>query len=133
MRSALRLLSQVAHEAASASPYTSGRRGSKITTGIHGLPIHPSPAPALIQVYSATLDSLASKIPSGVVYRQSAEAITNHRLAVVKKHAGQDGNQGGEQAIEAIEKDLGVGVIEEVLRMAEGEQVLVDKMAEWKA
>lgn len=74
-----------------------------------------------------------TKIPAGVVYRQAAEALTQHRMQVIEKHAGKDGQNGGEQAIEAIEKELDAGVIEEVIKVAEGEQKLAEQMAEWKA
>jgi len=122
MRSALRLLSSV-------PAYGVGRRGNKLTTGLHGLPVHPNPLPELVQIYKSTLTALESSIPKGVVYRQSAEAITQHRLSVVEKHQPK----GGEEAVEAVEQELGVGVIEEVIKVAEGERSLVDKMAEWKS
>jgi NADH dehydrogenase (ubiquinone) 1 alpha subcomplex subunit 5 len=114
------------------NPYSASRRGNKLTTGLTGLPVHPNPLPALLETYKATLSSLSSQIPRGVVYRQSAEAITQHRLQVVQKHAGADANQGGENAIQAIEKELNLGIIEEVVKMAEDEQSLVAKMAQWK-
>lgn len=122
MRTALRLLSSV-------PAYGVGRRGNKLTTGLHGLPVHPDPLPQLVQIYKSTLTALESSIPKGVVYRQSAEAITQHRLSVVEKHQAK----GGEDAVEAVEQELGAGVIEEVIKVAEGERSLVDKMAEWKS
>lgn len=126
MRTALRLLSQV-------PAYAAGQRGSKLTTGITGLPVHPNPLPVLLETYRSTLSSLQAHIPAGVVYRQSAEAITQHRISVVEKHAGKDGNQGGEQAIQAIERELNQGIVEELIKIAEDEQTLVPKMAEWKS
>lgn len=129
MRAALRLLSQ----AAPLNPYKSGQRAGKLTTGIHGLPVHSNPLPALLSVYKSTLEALKSQVPEGVVYRQSAEALTQYRMGVIQKHAGNDGNQGGEAAVEAVESEIGAGVIEEVLKVAEGERTLVDKMAEWKS
>lgn len=130
MRAALRL-----RQAATAPlhPYNANKRAGKLTTGLHGVPIHPNPLPALLNVYKSTLSSLQAKIPQGVVYRQAAEALTQQRMEVVQKHAGKDGTEGGEQAIEAIERELDAGVIEEVIKVAEGEQQIVDQMAEWKA
>lgn len=127
MRPALRLLSSVV------PPYSAGQRAGKLTTGLHGLPVHPNPLPTLLGIYQSTLSSLQTKIPEGVVYRQSAEAITQHRMSIVEKHAGKDGAEGGEKAVEGIEKELDLGRIEEVIKMAEGEKSLVDKMAEWKS
>ena len=126
MRIALRLLEQL-------PAYGVGQRGAKLTTGLHGLPVHPNPLPALLDIYRTTLSSLQAQIPASVVYRQSAESITQHRLSIVEKHAGSDGAQGGEKAIEAVVKDLNVGIIEEIIKMAEEEEVLVGKMAEWKS
>lgn len=133
MRAALRLRQAASSATSPLNPYNANKRAGKLTTGLHGVPIHPNPLPALLNIYKATLSSIQSKIPQGVVYRQAAEALTQHRLQVVEKHAGQDGSQGGEEAIEATEKELDAGVIEEVIKVAEGEQKLVDQMAEWKA
>lgn len=133
MRAALRLFQAAANSASTLQPYTAGQRAGKLTTGLHGLPVHPNPLPELVQIYKATLSSIQSSLPQGVVYRQSAEAITQHSLSVVEKHAGPSADQGGEAAIEAIEKELAVGVIEEVIKVAEGEKTLVEKMAEWKS
>merc|ERR1711939_79164 len=89
--------------------------------------------PTLLDLYKSTLSTLQTRIPQGVVYRQSAEAITQHRVGIIEKHAGSDGSQGGEQAVEGIEKELDLGRIEEVIKMAEGEKSLVEKMSEWKS
>jgi NADH dehydrogenase (ubiquinone) 1 alpha subcomplex subunit 5 len=60
-------------------------------TGLTGLLTHPSPRSSLLYHYNATLDQL-KKIPESSVYRQSTEALTKHRLAVVEqaKPAGWD-------------------------------------------
>lgn len=52
-------------------------------TGLTGLQTHPSPRPALIYTYRRTLDKLA-QMPQGSVYRQSTEALTKHRLAIIE-------------------------------------------------
>merc|ERR1712093_722637 len=108
MRPALRLLSLVV------PPYSAGQRAGKLTTGIHGLPVHPNPLPTLLDLYKSTLSTLQTRIPQGVVYRQSAEAITQHRVGIIEKH-------------------VDLGRIEEVIKMAEGEKSLVEKMSQWKS
>ncbi|PVU85563.1 hypothetical protein BB559_006946 [Furculomyces boomerangus] len=94
----------------------------KKTTGIVGYPVHPDPRPHLISVYNKTLTALKEKIPPYAIYRQSTEAITNHRLSVVSQNTN----------VETIEEILDAGHIEEVIGVAEDELKLVDKMAEWK-
>ena len=127
MRAFLRL-----RHASAVPAYGTGRRGNKLTTGLHGLPVHPNPLPTLLDIYRSTLSALSSKIPAGVVYRQSAEAITQNRIDVIQRHAGSAGSEGGEPAIEAVEREIGQGVIEELIKAAETERSLVGKMAEWK-
>ncbi|KAF2489285.1 NADH-ubiquinone oxidoreductase 299 kDa subunit [Lophium mytilinum] len=60
-------------------------------TGLTGLSTHPSPRSTLIYLYSSTLDKL-QQIPESSIYRQSTEALTKHRLAIVEaqKPAGFD-------------------------------------------
>ncbi|CAG8952392.1 hypothetical protein HYFRA_00001139 [Hymenoscyphus fraxineus] len=52
-------------------------------TGLTGLNTHPSPRSTLLYLYSRTLDKL-SEFPESSLYRQSAEAVTKHRLSIVK-------------------------------------------------
>lgn len=52
-------------------------------TGLTGLNTHPSPRAALLYLYSSTLDKL-QQFPSTSLYRQSTEALTNHRLKIVQ-------------------------------------------------
>ncbi|KAL8923027.1 MAG: hypothetical protein Q9208_004839 [Pyrenodesmia sp. 3 TL-2023] len=52
-------------------------------TGLTGLLTHPAPRSQLLYLYTSTLAKLA-QLPSHSVYRQSAEAITKSRLAVVE-------------------------------------------------
>ena len=52
-------------------------------TGLAGLLTHASPRSSLIYLYSSTLSKL-SKFPESSLYRQSTEAVTNHRLNIVK-------------------------------------------------
>ncbi|CEQ38788.1 SPOSA6832_00240 [Sporobolomyces salmonicolor] len=101
---------------------------SKVSTGITGLSIHPDPLPALVHMYNSTL-TLLNQIPASAVYRQSVESITRERLGAVTLA----GAQGGETAIEGVERQIGAGLIEEVILQAEGELKLAAKMVEWKA
>jgi hypothetical protein len=52
-------------------------------TGLTGLHTHPTPRASLIYLYSSTLEKLR-QIPEHSVYRQSVEAVTRHRLAIVE-------------------------------------------------
>ncbi|RYO86321.1 hypothetical protein DL766_009664 [Monosporascus sp. MC13-8B] len=52
-------------------------------TGLAGISTHSSPRSTLIYLYSRTLDKL-EKIPESSMYRQSVEALTKHRLAIVE-------------------------------------------------
>lgn len=52
-------------------------------TGLTGLSTHPTPRPTLLLTYNLTLEKLR-QIPSSSVYRQSCEALTKQRLAVVE-------------------------------------------------
>ncbi len=60
-------------------------------TGLTGLFTHSTPRSALLYLYSSTLDKLKA-FPPHSVYRQSVEALTRHRLALVDaaKPAGYD-------------------------------------------
>lgn len=96
---------------------------TKTSTGIVGLEVHADPLPALQETLKHTL-SLLSTIPSSSVYRQGAEASIKHTLSVVESAKGD---------VKAVENQLDLGEIEEVLTSAEREQNLVGKMIEWKA
>ncbi|KAF3482869.1 NADH-ubiquinone oxidoreductase kDa subunit [Arthroderma uncinatum] len=74
MRATLRLLANV-KPARYLEPFT--------PTGLTGLSTHPSPRPTLIYLYTTTLEKLKT-IPESSVYRKSTEALTKHRLDVVK-------------------------------------------------
>lgn len=52
-------------------------------TGLTGVFTHPNPRPHLIYLYNQTLDKL-KKLPETSVYRQSAEAVTKHRLNIIE-------------------------------------------------
>lgn len=95
----------------------------KKTTGITGLHVHQDPLPVLTKTYESTLAALSS-LPATSVYRQGVEALTQKKLNIVKSANGD---------IEAVEKQLDEGHIEESLDIAEDELSLAHKMAEWKA
>lgn len=76
----------------------------------------------MIAVYSATLKELQKSFPAESVYRQSVENITNARKQIVEAN----------EVTEVIEKQIGNGLIEEILIQAGEEYELVKKMAEYK-
>ena len=82
MRSSLRLLAKV-------KPGTFLEANTP--TGLTGLTTHPAPRPALILTYRQTLEKL-QQLPATSVYRQSAEALTKHRLSIIEstKPAGYE-------------------------------------------
>lgn len=53
-------------------------------------------------------------------------------MQVIQAAAGPDGHEGGEEAVERVEKELELGQIEEVIQIAEDEERLVTKMLEWR-
>lgn len=52
-------------------------------TGLTGLRTHPSPRGTLLYLYSSTLEKLQAA-PEHSLYRQSVEAVTKHRKALVE-------------------------------------------------
>lgn len=106
---------------------------TKTSTGLVGLPVHPSPFLALVKTYDLILSTLA-KIPPGAVYRRSVEAVVRNRREVVAPYAEmKEHAQGVEEAVRTVEERLGAGLIEEVVVQAEDEHALAEKMVEWKA
>ncbi|KAE9972410.1 hypothetical protein BLS_004038 [Venturia inaequalis] len=72
MRPALRLFAAVRGSIEPGAP-----------TGLTGLVTHPAPRSTLMYLYSTTLTKL-QHIPESSVYRQSVEALTKKRLAIVE-------------------------------------------------
>lgn len=93
MRAAIRLL-------ASVKPGRFLEAGNP--TGLTGLFTHPSPRSTLIALYSETLDKLET-FPEHSVYRQSAEAITRHRLKIVDSVKPESYEAWSERARKRIE------------------------------
>jgi NADH dehydrogenase (ubiquinone) 1 alpha subcomplex subunit 5 len=96
-------------------------RTAKWPTGITGLRHHPQPRNQLLGVYAATLESLKD-IPEHSVYRQSVEALTKQRMKIVESTEDRD----------AIEAQVGQGLVEELIDAAEKELLLSEKMKMWK-
>ncbi|KAL8283281.1 hypothetical protein RQP46_005691 [Phenoliferia psychrophenolica] len=115
-------------QATQASPAPAAGVRTRTTTGLTGLAVHPQPLPSLLSLYSSTL-AMVGQMPPSAVYRQSVESITKERIATIE----QLGGDGAEASIQAVEAKLGVGLIEEVILMAEGELKLAAKMVEWKS
>lgn len=92
MRATLRLLAKI------------NRLEPFAPTGLTGLVNHPSPRPALIQLYNETLTALKS-LPESSVYRQSTEALTRHRLSTVQAVVPQGYDKWLEKVKATVEKN----------------------------
>ena len=78
MRATLRLLAAV-------RPAAGRYLETGAPTGLAGLVTHGTPRSTLLFLYTSTLDRLrAAAVPEHSVYRQSVEALTRHRLALVE-------------------------------------------------
>jgi len=95
MRPAFRLLAAVKH-----GRYLEAGN----PTGLTGLFTHPAPRSTLLYIYSSTLDKLKA-FPEHSVYRQSAEALTNHRLKVVESIKPEGYEAWAQRAAELVEKN----------------------------
>ncbi len=76
MRATLRLLAAV-------RPAAGRYLQTGAPTGLAGLNTHGTPRSTLLFLYTSTLDKLRAA-PEHSVYRQSVEALTRHRLALVE-------------------------------------------------
>ena len=72
-------------------------------TGLTGLFNHPSPRSTLIYLYGSTLQKLEA-FPEHSVYRQSAEAITKHRMQIIKSIKPQGYDEWAQRASETLDK-----------------------------
>lgn len=72
-------------------------------TGLTGLFNHPSPRSTLIYIYGSTLEKLES-FPEHSVYRQSAEAITKHRMQIIKSIKPEGYDEWAKRASETLDK-----------------------------
>lgn len=106
---------------------------SKTSTGIAGLAVHPNPLPELESTYTQTLKVL-EHLPPSSVYRQSAAAVTELRLGIVREALEKPFStvSASEQAIERVEAKIDCGLAEELVKQATDEFHLAAKMTEWK-
>lgn len=88
-----------------------------------GLNVHPNPLPELRKTLESTKE-LLNQIPSHSAYRQATTTLTQQRLDILDRAKGN---------VEAVETELKLGQIEEVLVQAQDELNLAQKMIEWKA
>ena len=95
------------------------RSDSGIPTGLAGIHQHPDPRPALISLYKLTLTAMEKGFPKESIYRQSVEALTKNRLAIVE----------AEEITENIEKKIGGGLIEEIIIQADEELMLAKELS----
>jgi NADH dehydrogenase (ubiquinone) 1 alpha subcomplex subunit 5 len=92
----------------------------KKTTGLTGLSVSKDPHHSLKVLYSKILRSL-QKIPDQSKYKEHVKKVTEERLAVVNT----------ESSINKLEDKLNAGQIEEVIKQAENEFLLIKKMIEY--
>ncbi|SCV68497.1 BQ2448_618 [Microbotryum intermedium] len=128
MRSVLRATRALRQAMPSTTPAPMHIPRTKLTTNVVGLAVHNEPLPTLKHTLEATL-SLVQQMPQGAVYRRSVEATTHDRLQVLDKLGGK----GSETDLQLVEREIGLGAIEEVMQIAEDEYRLAAKMLEWKA
>ena len=105
---------------------------TKTTTGIAGIAVHPNPLPELESTYTQTLRVL-EHFPQSSVYRQSAAAVTEQRLGVVREALAKPFPTvaASEKAIERVESELDSGIVEELIHQATDEFHLAAKMADY--
>lgn len=94
---------------------------TKVTTGLTGLAVAKNPHHTLGVLYGKILRTL-QKMPENAAYRKYTEEIVNERAQIIKSN----------QSVDAIEKQIGCGQIEEVIVQAENELILARKMLNWK-
>lgn len=94
---------------------------TKVTTGLTGLAVSQHPHHTLGMLYNKILRTL-QKIPESAAYRKQTELVINERARILEST----------QNVEAIEKELGCGQIEEIIVQAENELLLARKMVHWK-
>lgn len=98
------------------------RAASGYPTGITGLYQHPEPKKALSAIYTHTL-SILDKFPQHSVYAQAMLSQTKQRLQLITPEATR----------EKIERDIGSGLIEELIIQANDELNLANELLSLKA
>ncbi|KAM7195635.1 putative nadh-ubiquinone oxidoreductase [Naviculisporaceae sp. PSN 640] len=74
-----------------------------VPTGLTGLRTHPSPRGTLLYLYSSTLEKIQAA-PEHSLYRQSVEAVTKHRKALVESVVPEGYAAWEEKAAKLIEQ-----------------------------
>lgn len=95
MRSALRLLAAV-------KPGRYLEAGNP--TGLTGLFNHPAPRPTLLYIYGSILHRLKA-FPEHSVYRQSAEALTKHRIKIIESIKPEGYEEWAKRAAQIVQQN----------------------------
>jgi len=96
---------------------------TKATTGIVGLKVLDDAHNAYASKVREVLKAVRVGIPADAGYRQVVEQVYEGHLKALEANAGD---------VEAVERALGLGQIEELYAVAEDELALIPKMREWK-
>jgi NADH dehydrogenase (ubiquinone) 1 alpha subcomplex subunit 5 len=94
---------------------------AKDFTGLPGYPVEPKWRGKLLALYDQTL-AATEGIPASHPYRQSVEALTRHYAKVVTEA----------EDYEVVETSIGLGQVEQLIRMAENELKLIEDFKIWK-
>ena len=114
MASALRAL---ARRVAPAARPAAVRGFAKTSTGIVGLEVVPN-GRAVLMTLSEKLLRMVAELPESAHYRKTVEEVYRQRLEVCRQHT----------EVEAIEAALGLGQIEELIKVAQDEEKLIPMM-----
>ncbi|EFN61171.1 NADH dehydrogenase [ubiquinone] 1 alpha subcomplex subunit 5 [Camponotus floridanus] len=93
----------------------------KKSTNIKGLAVSAQPHIELTPLYNRILRML-DKMPKEYTYRKETEKLVKDRLKIVKENAD----------VQAIEKKIGCGQVEELIIQAKNEMSLSEKILVWK-
>ena len=115
MASALRARARRAAPALGGGPAPRGF--AKTSTGIVGLEVVPN-GRAVLMALSEKLLRMVAELPETAHYRKTVEQVYTARLEACRQHT----------EVEAIEAALGLGQIEELIKVAQDEEKLIPKM-----
>ena len=93
----------------------------KDTTGLAGYPVEPLWKKKLLSLYAQTLQDLHD-IPESNPYRRSVESLCKHYSKIVSST----------DDYEVVEVTVGLGQVEQMIRMAEKERDLIADFRMWK-
>ena len=114
MASALRAL---ARRVAPAARPAAVRGFAKTSTGIVGLEVVPN-SRAVLMTLSEKLLCMVAELPESAHYRKTVEEVYRQRLEACRQHT----------EVEAIEAAIGLGQIEELIKVAQDEEKLIPMM-----